>query len=176
MYEQNQPSLWSLFGIVFVFIIAATYGFITLSTEDALWFVPTFSEEASEVSVLCKGVDSTFETGSPHLAALNSHINEALSGSKNWDSLTMSDDTYEYYHTSDEVVVLEYRYSKPVRVHSIYTYFSNFNTLVVPLVGRHAKLNAVFARVDETSTAGALHIRSTESLMSYLTDNALCTP
>lgn len=176
MYEQNQPSLLNLFGTVLIFMVAAAYGFITLSTEDALWFVPTFSEEAAEVVVYCQGVETAFGTGSPHLAALNDQVNAALSGTKNWDSLTMSDDTYEYYKTSDAVVALEFRYSQPVRVHSIYAYFSDFNTLVIPLEGRHAKLNAVFARVGDKSTAGALHLQSTTSMLAYLENNGLCSP
>ena len=176
MYEQNQPSLMSLFSTVLIFMVAAAYGFITLSTEDALWFVPTYSEEAAEVSIYCNGVESIFTSGSPHAAALNGYINEALSGSKNWDSLTMSDDTYDYYQTNDAVVAVEFRYSQPVRVHSMYTYFSNFNVLVAPLTGRHSNLNAVFARVDEVSTAGALHVQSTAPMLDYLVANNLCSP
>lgn len=176
MYEQNQPSLMNLFGTVLIFMVAAAYGFISLSTEDALWFMPTFSEQAAEISVFCRGEEILLETGSPHLAALNEQINTALSGSKNWDSLTMSDDTYEYYRTSDAVIVLEYRYAQPVRVHSIYSYFSDFNTLVVPLDGRHSKTNAVFARVGDTSTAGALHLRTRAPMLDYLAENGLCTP
>ena len=176
MYEQNQPSLMNLFGTVLVFMVAAAYGFITLSTEDALWFVPTYSEQASEVQLYCSGAQTTYGAESPHLAALNERINDALSGSKNWDSLTMSDETYNYYQSSGDVVAIEFRYSKPVRVHSIYTYFSNFNRLVVPLIGRHSNLNAVFARVNDVTTAGAMHVRTTAPILDYIEANGLCAP
>jgi hypothetical protein len=175
MYEQNQPSLLNLLGTVVVFVIAAGYGIISLSTEDPLWFVPTFSEEAAEISIYCRGAHLIVRSGSPHLEPLNAFVNEALSGRKNWDSLTMSAATYEYYRESDAVVALELEYDSPVRVHSIYKYFSGIQTIVIPLVGRHSNVNAVFGMIDGIPTAGALHVQSTEAMLEYLVNDGLCS-
>lgn len=176
MYEQQQPSLLNLLGTVVVFVILAGYGIVSLSTEDPMWFVTSFSEQAAQVTVYCRGQATVLDSGSPHLAPLNTLFNEALSGTKNWDSLTMSDETYAYYQTSDAVVALEYAYNVPVRVHSIYKYFSGIDTMVVPLIGRHSAQMSVFAQIDGVPTAGALHVQSNAPLMSYLADNGLCSP
>ncbi|HUF38919.1 MAG TPA: hypothetical protein VMN57_10375 [Anaerolineales bacterium] len=175
MYEQNQPSLMGLLGTVVVFVVAAGYGIISMSTEDPLWFIPTFSEAAAEATIYCRGSREPIGQNSPHLEALNGFVNQALSGRKNWDSLTMSDDTYRYYQESDAVVALEIRYNRPVRVHSIYKYFSGVEALVIPLLGRHSNLNAVFGLIDGQATAGALHIESTASMLDYITANGLCS-
>jgi len=175
MYEQNQPSLLGLLGTVVIFVIAAGYGIVALSTEDPLWFVPTFSEDAAEVTVYCRGEQETVPSGSPHLTSINLFINEVLSGRKNWDSLTMSEATYQYYQESDAVVALEIRYDHPVRVHSIYKYFSGVDTIVIPLVGRHSNVNAVFGMIDGVPTAGALHVNSPEMMLDYLVTNGLCS-
>jgi len=175
MYEQNQPSLLSLLGTVVIFVVAAGYGMLSLSTEDPLWFVPTFSEDAAEAAVYCRGAHETVAAGSPHLASINTFVKEALSGRTNWDSLTMSAATYQYYQVSEAVVVLEVRYNRPVRVHSIYKYFSGIDTIIIPLVGRHSNVNAVFGMIDGIPTAGALHIDSTEAMLKYLSANGLCS-
>ena len=174
MYQQNSPSLLSLFGTVIVFVIIAGYGMVSLSTEDPLWFVPIFDEQASDITLYCRGNMMTFDSTSPHRVALNNMINENLSGMKNWDSLTMSADTYEYYRTSDAVIVLEYNYNSPVRVHSIYKYFSDLDSIVVPLEGRHSKTNAIFGRNNGEPTAGALHIQSPGLMLDYVEANGLC--
>lgn len=176
MYERSQPSILNLFGTVILFVVAAGYGIISLSTEDPIWFVQSFEEQADEVIVYCMGREVSFRSDSPHLEQLNALFNEALSGSKNWDSLTMSHETYAYYQTSQAVIALEFRYSPPVRVHSIYKYFSGLDAMVVPLVGRHAKLNAVFGRIGEENTSGALHVGSTAGLLAYIASSGLCAP
>lgn len=176
MYQQNQPSLMSLLGTMVVFVVAAGYGIISLSTEDPLWFVPTYAGEASSVSLYCKGEEVVIPAGSQHLDELNGMLNQRLSGPKNWDSLTMSDDTYAYYQTSEAVIVLEFHYSEPMRVHSLYTYFSGFDAVVVPLHGRHSGVNAVFARIGENNTAGAMHVSATDPMLEYLVVNGLCAP
>lgn len=175
MYQSNQPSLMNLLGTMAIFVIAAGYGIISLSTEDPLWFIPTFSEQADEITLYCRGSEESISPDSPYFSELNGMINEALSGPKNWDPLTMSEETYAYYQTSDAVVVLEYHYAERTRVHSLYKYFSGFDDLVVPVEGRHSKLNAVFARVGDQNTAGSLHIQSSGLLMDYLSANGLCS-
>jgi hypothetical protein len=102
-------------------------------------------------------------------------LKEILSGRKNWDSLTMSDETYQYFLESDAVVALEFRYDRPVRVHSMYKYFSGINAIVIPLIGRHSNVNAIFGMIDGLPTAGALHVDSSAPLRDYLAATGLCS-
>ena len=110
MYEQNQPSLMNLFGTVLIFMVAAAYGFITLSTEDALWFVPTYSEQAAEASIYCKGVETVLFSDTSHLAILNDQTNTTISGTKTG---TRSQCLMKHTNTIDQ----QYRYGVGDRIH-----------------------------------------------------------
>jgi hypothetical protein len=111
-------------------------------------------------------------------------FNKQISGRKNWDSITMSGTTYEYYQTSDDVMVLEFHYPQPVRIHSSVLFFRDVHTLVMPLDGRHANSNAVFGRTrlsvpsenkyEEHSTTGSFHVQSLEPLIAYVQSQGLC--
>ena len=175
MYDQpSQASLTNLFGTVAIFMVVAAYGFMALNTEDPLWFYPKFEETPEEIVVFCYGNEIVLEPGSATFSELNSLVNEAISGRKNWDSLSMSDDTYAYYHTSSEMMVLEMRYRQPVRIHSIYKYFSNVGALVIPLEGRHSQTHAVFGRTGEEFTAGSLHIQNISRMRDFLVAEGVC--
>ncbi len=97
-----------------------------------------------------------------------------MSGRKRWDSLTMSEATYQEYQTNPQMIVLEFFYPEPVRVHSTYKFYSNVDNLVIPIEGRHSQTNAVFGQANGIPTAGALHIDSTEQFKTYMTNMDLC--
>ena len=174
MSESNSPSLLSLFGTIGVFLIVAVYGFISLNTEDFLWWKTSFEETPEQFVVNCYGDLQTIAAGETHFNELTGLVNSTLSGRKNWDSLSMSEDTYAYYQESDAVVVLEAQYRYPVRVHSIYKYFSNVKSLVMPLDGRHSGANTVFGLSPDGINAGALHTSSNAELSSYLSSSGIC--
>jgi hypothetical protein len=86
----------------------------------------------------------------------------------------MSDDTYIYYQTNSTMMVLELRYQYPVRIHSIYKYFSSLSALVIPLEGRHSQTNAMFGRTGEDFTAGSLHIQNIGAIRDFLSSEGIC--
>ncbi len=174
MYETPKPSILNLFLTLVIFVTAAAYGMIALSTGDALWFWSKFNKQPSSITLQCSGTQKVVSQNSPHFAALTHLVNEGLSGDKNWDSLSMSQDTYEYFQTSDAVTVLEMHYAAPVRISSIYKYFSSVENLVIPLDGRHSQTNAVFGRSGENITAGSLHIANTQDIYEYVQAKNVC--
>ena len=175
MHEQHsQPSLGNLLGTVIIFMIVAAYGFISLNTEDALWFLTKFEETPEEIVVFCYGTEKVVEPGTKQFTDLTALVNAAISGRKNWDSLSMSDETYTYYQNDSAVLVLELRYPTTVRVHSLYKYFSHVGAFVIPLVGRHSQTNAVFGRTGEEFTAGSLHIQNISKMREYLSAEGIC--
>lgn len=176
MYDQpSQPSVTGLIGTVLIFMIVAAYGFMALNTEDALWFWPKFEEKPSEIVVFCYGEPKVLSEGTPHLAEITSLLNEIISGPKNWDTLSMSDETYAHYQTGSDSMVLEARYSSPVRIHTTYKYFSHVGALVIPLDGRHAQTYAVFGRTGTEFTAGSLHVETIRPLKDYLSSEGICS-
>lgn len=147
---------------------------IALSTGDVLWIWPSFNEQPVEIVVHCYGRDLHLSPGSEHFAALTRMLNQNLSGPKRWDQLTMSQETYRDYRTSPNMMALEITYPAPVRVHSIYKFFSQVSTLVIPLDGRHAQTNAVFGLNRGVTTSGSLHVESIAPLAEYLRAENLC--
>jgi hypothetical protein len=185
LQKQNQPSLFSLLTVVAIILLVISYLGITLNTQDPLWFYWGFDEQPYEIVVNCYGDFSVLRIGTSDFEALNARFNELMSYRlKRWDQLTMSENTYEYYQTSGDALVLEFMYNPAVRVHSARRFFKNVNALVVPLDGRHSLHSAVFGRVRvldmqnggiiTASTAGAYMLETTAPLLDYVEANDLC--
>ena len=176
MYDQpSQPSLTGLFGTVLIFILVAAYGFMALNTEDALWFWSKFEETPSEIVVFCYGEPKVITQGTPQLTELTSLLNETISGPKNWDSLSMSDETYANYQVGSDAMVLEARYPSPVRIHTTYKYFSHVGAIIVPLEGRHSQTYAVFGRTGTEFAAGSLHVQDINPMKDFLNSEGICS-
>ena len=102
-------------------------------------------------------------------------FNTTLSGYKNWDSLNLSEETWKDYQTHAKMMTLVLSYGEPVRVHSIYKYYSTVDTLVVPLDARHDTTNAVFGLNNGVPASGALHVEEITSLRDYVREQGLCS-
>ena len=175
MDKSKSPSLLNLGITSLVILVALIYGFVTLSTEDPLWFTSAFEEIPEEVFVNCYGQISNLLPEDPRYNGLVATLNVSLSSGKNYDSLTMSDETYEYYLTSDDVMVLEVIYTQQIRIHSFVKYFSNLDSIVIPLDGRHSNTNAIFGRSNGYSTAGSLHYLTMPQVREFVEANNICT-
>ena len=79
----------------------------------------------------------------------------------------MSEETSVDYQTNPQMIVVEYFYPEPVRVHSTYRFYSHVDNLIIPIVGCHSQTNAVFGQADGVPTAGAFHIESTEEFKVF---------
>jgi hypothetical protein len=175
MDKSKNPSLLNLVVTASVLITTLVYGFVAINTEDALWFYPTFNEIPEEIFINCFGVTATMRPGDAHYDELTTQINTTLSKTKNYDGTTMSDSTYAYYQTSGVVLVLELFYSQPVRIHSFYRFFSDLDSIVIPLVGRHSQSNAIFGRANGLNTAGSLHYAGMPGVLAFIEANGICT-
>jgi hypothetical protein len=174
MDKSKSPSLINLAITAFFLILVMVYGIIALSTQDPVWFISTFDEYPEAIDLYCYGSLRTLRPEDPEFDPLVAVVNETLSSTKNFDSLTMSDATYEYYRTSPEVVALEIVFTNKVRIHSIYSFFSNLDSIVIPLVGRHSNVNAIFGRSNGFSTGGALHYRAMPDVTAFVQESGLC--
>jgi hypothetical protein len=154
-------------GIVYYLIVA-------LNTGDPLWLRSDFNGQPIQFVIHCYGQDVVLGPASPAYASLNQAINQALSGPKRWDTLTLSDTTYQDYLSSPEMMVLAVDYSPPVRVHSAVKYFANVETMLIPLDGRHAQYNVVFGRNRGLPTAGSMYVESTSQITEIIAGQGLC--
>jgi hypothetical protein len=163
-----------MIGMAILVIVPLVYLVIALNTGDLLWASPVFNAQPESIVIHCFGRDVLLEPGGEHFSALTERVNESLSGRKRWDSLSLSDETYQDYQEHPQMMTLEFIYPEVMRVHSPYKFFSNVDRIIIPLVGRHAQTNAVFGRWLEYPAAGSFHIRSTAPLVEYLVSQELC--
>jgi hypothetical protein len=172
--KKKSPSVIQMFSTVLIVLVALFYLVMALGTKDVIWFWPEFDGQPYEILLNCYGEQQTFKRQDAHFQPLNEGFNLILSGSKRWDTLYMSDESYDYYQTSDAVVVLEYHYSPPTRIHSMVQYYKNMDTLLIPLDGRHSISSPVFGRTNGISNSGSFHLETSQPLIDYLSAQGLC--
>lgn len=161
-------------GMAVISIVPVIYLIIALNTGDLLWASPVFNYEPSSIVIHCFGEDVYLEAGSGAFIAMTDLVNRSLTGRKRWDSLSLSDSTYQDYQSHPQMMVVELFYSEPIRIHSRFKFFSNVNRIIIPLVGRHAQLNSVFGRLNDFPAAGSFHVNDLTPLKVYLSENGLC--
>lgn len=171
---RNNPSILNLIIIVVPVVAVVVYLMIAFATGDWFWFSPNFRETPNAIVLHCYGETTNLEPASFEYSKLKQIMNESMSGRKRWDSLTMSEATYQEYQTNPRMVVLEFFYPEPVRVHSSYKFYSSVDNLVIPIEGRHAQTNAVFGQANGIPTGGSLHIESTEQFRTFMANMDLC--
>ncbi|UCE00625.1 MAG: hypothetical protein JSV42_07895 [Chloroflexota bacterium] len=171
---RNDPSILRLALIVVVVVAILVYTIISFATGDFLWFSNSFRETPNAIVLHCYGESIEIDPGTFHFSKLKEIMNESMTGKKRWDSLTMSEQTYLEYQTSPQMIMLEFFYPEPVRVHSTYKFYSNVDNLVVPIKGRHAQTKAVFGQANGIPTGGSLHIDSIDEFVTYLNNMELC--
>lgn len=170
----RSASVLNFLVTIILAIVAFIYLSLTVYTKDALWFYPAFNAQPAFGFVQCYGNQVLLEEGSAHLAAIAALVNEQVSGDKRWDELNLTDETHEYYRTSDLVMVLELHYDEPQRIHSFSPFFSNFNALLIPLDGRHAEKNIMFSLIQDNPSGGSFHLATFAAVVSYIENNDLC--
>lgn len=158
-----------------VILLLSIYGFISLNTGDLLWFWPKFDEQPAAMVVHCYGQDIALEPGGAPFSEITALVNQGLSGSKRWDPLSLSDVTYQEYQSSPRMMTLEVFYEPPVRIHSQYKFFSDVDTLVIPLDGRHAQYHVVFGRSHGITGPGSFPLDTVPLIAEYLGQEGLCT-
>jgi len=171
---RKQPSVISLVVIVILSVAIVVYAIISFATGDWLWFSTNFRETPNAILLHCYGETTNLDPGSFHFSKFKQIMNESMTGRKRWDSLTLSEATYQEYQSSPQMVVIEFFYPEPVRVHSTYKFYSNVDNLIIPIEGRHAQTNAVFGQANGIPTGGSLHINSTEQFKTYMSNMDLC--
>jgi hypothetical protein len=172
--QPASPSLLKLVGTALLVLVPLIYGIIALNTGDVLWISPVFDAQPVAIFIHCFGTDVPLEVDSPSFVELTALVNQSLTGRKRWDDLSLSAITIQDYRSHPKMMTLELLYAAPFRVHSPYKFFSHIDTIIIPLVGRHAQTNAVFGLAQTTPAAGSFHIESTAPLVEYITSHGLC--
>jgi hypothetical protein len=161
-------------GMAVIVIVPIIYFIISLNTGDLLWISPVFNFQPQTITIHCFGEDVYLEHNSSEFEAMVDLVNNSLTGRKRWDSLSISNVTYQDYQSHPQMMVVEFTYPEPVRVHSRYKFFSNVDRLIIPLVGRHSQTNAIFGRRAQYPAAGSFHVDDLSGIKDYLAKQELC--
>lgn len=140
--QSKKPSLLLLLLVFAVFVVVVMWAGTAVGTDDALWFLPVFSESASSFTIYWDGEQLLLEPGSPEYAQMNAAFQEELTGIRAWPKgVGLSDPMLS--HLQDAGRLVEARYSEPVRVHSRY-HFGPSTVFYIPLSSHHAWNNRIF--------------------------------
>lgn len=150
------------------------YLIIASNTGDLLWASPVFNYQPQLIMIHCFGEKVYLDMSATDFEALTRQVNRSLTGRKRWDTLTLSNETYQDYQSSSKVMVVELSYSEPIRVHSRYKFYSNVDRIIIPLVGRHAQMNVAFGRRFNLSAPGSFHVDSMAPVEDFLAESGLC--
>lgn len=160
-------------------IVLAVALFIYLSiaiyTKDLLWFWPVFNSQPVYALIRCYGEEVYLEGNSSDLTAIAVMVNEQLSGEKRWDVLNLTDQTHEEYQSGSRMMILELFYDEPQRLHASSLFFSGFDSILIPLDGRHADTSIVFALIEGRPSGGSFHVKSFQHVIEYLAQQNICT-
>ena len=170
-----QPSIAGLLFTAITLIVGLVYSAIAMNTGDLLWFWPRNDNQPNAIIVHCYGNDINIDPISNHYSEITTLVNNALSGQRRWDPLSLSEITFEEYMSHAKMMTLEVAYPKPIRIHTNTAFFSNVDMLLIPLDARHASKNVVFGRTKAGHpAAGSLFIDSTEIVKDYLHTQGIC--
>jgi hypothetical protein len=174
MDHSRSPSLLGLISTVVFLIVSLIYLFVSFNTQDPLWFVSTFSARPVQIVINCYGSQTIIRPEDSRYEGVVTTVNEILSGRKYWDSLSLSDETYTEYVDSPEMMIIELFYAPRIRIHSFYKYFSDLDSIIIPLDGRHANTNAIFGRTNDRNTAGSLHFDHVPEILQWIEAQGIC--
>lgn len=172
--ERTPPSILKLLSVAALGLSVMAYVSIAVNSEDLLWFWPAFDGQPESVLAYCGGQVVEVQPGSPAFERLVRGLNQGLWGWKQWSTLSLSTATWVEYRWGADSLVLEFRYSPPVKVHSYYRFFKDIDTLIVPLVGRNANAFPVFGLRNGRPGAGALHLDTNAPLLEIVQTESIC--
>lgn len=171
---QRGPSLLSFLITIVLGVGVFAYVAFSVYARDALWFWPYFDEMPSGILVRCYGETVQVKAGSPEFAKITSLVNLQLSGDKQWQDITISEQTFQDYQTDPAMVVLELVYASQVDVHTGTAMFIDIDTLLTPLVGRFANEDIFLGANDMNFTGGRVHVQDTQPIKDYISQAGIC--
>jgi hypothetical protein len=140
--QSKKPSILLLLLVFATFIVVVVWAGTAVGTDDALWFLPVYSENASSYVIYWDGEQILLEPGTAGYARMNEAFQEELTGIRSHpNGVGLSE--VMLAHLQDAGRLLEAQYAEPARVHSRYR-FGASPVLYVPLSGHHAWNNRVF--------------------------------
>jgi hypothetical protein len=162
--------------LVTVVVSLALLVYLSLAayTKDGLWFWPVFNAQPSAIIIYCYGNPVSLDGQSQAVQDLADLINTQISGDKRWDTLNLTNDTYNDYITTPSFLVMEFVYSRGQRIHSASPFFTGFTSLILPVDARHSETNTIFGLINNKPAGGSYHLETISPIKNYLAQSGLC--
>jgi hypothetical protein len=170
----KQASVLEFLLMISLAIAFLVYFSLAAYTKDFLWVWPTYNSQPVSALIRCYGDEVHLERNSPYLLAIADLVNEQLSGPKGWDELNLTDQTHGEYQSNAQMMILELFYDEPQRLHSSSPFFSNYDSMLIPLDGRYADTSIVFALINGIPSGGSFHVQDFQPVVEYLARQQIC--
>ncbi|MFZ6030747.1 MAG: hypothetical protein ACOYYS_23825 [Chloroflexota bacterium] len=167
-------SPFNLFLLGLLGVVGVAYVLIGSITRDFLWFWPVFSQQPSEIILHCYGNEIPLAQDSPYFLPLTYRVEQQISGEKRLDDVDFSLEVYNQLKSSRTKASLEIHFSRPVRIHSHRSYFTDVDTLLYVVGGDKERWVSIYGLKDGQPVAGRLRIAGTPMVADYLSQEKLC--
>lgn len=140
--SQGKPALLPALLVLISIVLLIVWSWTAMTVEDALWFLPVFSADASYIDLYWDGEQVRLWPDSAGYVLLNEALHEDLPHVRSYPAgAGLSDAMLERLRTEERLA--EVHYAEPVRVHSRYRFIPS-QVFYIPLSGHHASYNRVF--------------------------------
>ena len=140
--DQNRPTVLRAILVTVGLVVLLAWAMVAIAVDDALWFLPVFVADASQIDLYWDGDHVTLLPGSSAYELLNDAVRQEFprplahpSGSG------LSQVSLDRLRAEGRLA--EVSYDRPVRIHTTFGYGPS-QVYYIPLAGHHAGLNRVF--------------------------------
>lgn len=139
-------NLLGMFLVVLIFAAAIIYGTISLSAQDALWFLKGFGQTPDRVVVYAEGVKKEYRQGDHGYDVLAEAIRQSLDrGVARQSGIGLSEQSLADAYT--KYLAVEAFFFSPVKLHAWFN-TSNPTQMLFPITGRHSEVSVVFLGME----------------------------
>lgn len=162
--EPKRPSTLGAILIMFLVTVGIVWGVTSLTNEDPLWFVRSFTAQADWIVIYWDGETTMLFPGDPGYDAVMPVFADMVTHWSGYEGgVGLSDINLARYRS--EWRFLEVHYNDPVFVHTRHM-FPKARVFFVPLSGTHADWRRIFAGLQDIPRAGVLN--ATEERFDHL--------
>ncbi len=174
--KPNRPNVLGAVLIMLLVTLGIIWGVTTMTNEDPLWFVHSFTAQADWIVIYWDGESTMLLPGDPGYDAVMTAFADMVAHWSGYEGrVGLSDENLARFRA--EWRLLEIHYNDPVFVHTRHLY-PEARVFFVPLSGTHADGRRIFAGLQDIPRAGVLNADEErfERLMTAIEQSAPSSP
>lgn len=153
--KPNRPNVLGAILIMLSVTLGIIWGVTTMTNEDPLWFVRSFTAQADWIVIYWDGESTMLLPGDPGYDAVMTAFADMIAHWSGYEGgVGLSDENLARFRA--EWRLLEIHYNDPVFVHTRHLY-PEARVFFVPLSGTHADWRRIFAGLQDVPRVGVLN-------------------